>query len=213
MNIHSTRTNYDHDQALLESEIETDPIVQFQQWLEAAYALPMPGEPNAMCLASVDEAGHPSARMVLLRGLDSRGFVFFTSFFSRKGRDLVHNPHVAATFYWPTLHRQVRIEGSVSPLSDDESDAYFESRPRGHQLAAWASEQSEVVERREYLEERMQHFDERFEGEEVPRPHSWGGYLIAPTRIEFWQGRPNRLHDRIEYQRAAAGWTIRRLQP
>lgn len=193
--------------------VASDPIAQLQTWIDAAYATPEVIEANAMCIATVDEDGQPSARMVLLRGLDQRGLVFYTSYDSRKGLDLRANPKIAATFYWAPLHRQVRIEGSVTKLSDDESDEYFASRPRGHQLGAWASEQSEPVESRATLEERMEHFEQRFEGEEVPRPHSWGGYVISPTRFEFWQGRDNRVHDRIEYARSARAWSLRRLQP
>ena len=195
------------------SSVASDPIAQLQAWIDRAYATPEIKEANAMCVATVDQDGQPSARIVLLRGLDQRGLVFYTSYDSRKGHDLRVNPKIAATFYWAPLHRQVRIEGIVTKLSDDESDDYFASRPRGHQLGAWASEQSEPVESRATLEDRMAHFDERFEGEEVPRPHSWGGYVMSPTRFEFWQGRDNRLHDRIEYERTARSWSIRRLQP
>ena len=142
----------------------------------------------------------PSARIVLLRGLDQRGLRFFTSYISRKGRELAENPHAAAVLYWPQLHAQVRIDGDVTPLGDDESDTYFNARPRGHRIAAWASEQSEPLESHAILEERFAHFDQRFEGEDVPRPHSWGGYLLAPARIEFWRrppqphARPHALH-------------------
>lgn len=165
-----------------------------------------------MCVCTVFD-GRPSARVVLLRGLDDRGLVFFTSYFSRKGREISANPHVAAVFYWPELERQVRVEGEVDQLPEEESDAYFASRPRGHQIGAWASEQSEPVESREILDQRVQDYSERFEGDEVPRPHSWGGYVIRPSRIEFWQGRPNRVHDRLEFERTGGGWSMRRLQP
>ncbi len=212
MNIESNRMSYERG-ALFEEDVATNPIAQLTRWLEEAHAVSSNVEANAMCLATVSEDGEPSARIVLLRGLDERGLIFYTSYFSRKGHDIEKNPRVAATFYWPSLERQVRVEGTATPLSDDESDAYFESRPRGHRLSAWASEQSQPVERREILEERMQHFDERFEDEEVPRPHSWGGYLIAPARVEFWQGRSNRLHDRILYVREGRSWKLSRLQP
>ncbi len=189
-----------------------DPIALLTQWIDQA------GGPNtieaiAMCLATADPLGRPSARIVLLRGLDERGLRFFTSYNSRKGRELAENPLAAAVLYWPQLHRQARIEGGVTPLSDDESDAYFNARPRGHRIAAWASEQSEPLESLAILEERFAHFDRRLEGEDVPRPHSWGGYLLAPTRIEFWEGRANRMHDRILYTRSESDWGVTRLQP
>lgn len=204
------RRSYESTQ-LLESAILADPLAQLQRWLQEAHDAGVL-EPHAMCVSTVHE-NRPSSRMVLLRGLDARGLVFYTSYFSRKGREISTNPHAAALFYWSQLERQVRIEGSVDQLSEDESDAYFAGRPRGHQLGAWASEQSEPVETREILDQRMQDYAERFEGEEVPRPHSWGGYIIRPARIEFWQGRPNRMHDRLEFVRGPAAWTMRRLQP
>lgn len=170
-------------------------------------------EAVAMCLATVDAHAKPSARIVLLRGLDTRGLRFYTSYLSRKGRELAQNPYAAAVLYWPQLHRQVRIEGDVSVLGEPESDEYFNARPRGHRIAAWASEQSEPLESYETLEERFAHFDARFEGAEVPRPHSWGGYLLAPERIEFWQGRPNRMHERVLFTRSDGGWSTSRLQP
>ena len=167
----------------------------------------------AMCLATADSNGLPSARIVLLRGLDERGLRFYTSYESRKGRELAENPHAAGVLYWPRLERQVRIEGSVARLSDEESDEYFAARPRGHRMAAWASEQSQPIESRETLEERFAHFEQRFDEDDVPRPHSWGGYLLTPRRFEFWEGRPNRMHDRAEYCRVGDVWQLRRLQP
>ena len=166
-----------------------------------------------MALATASADGRPDVRFVLLRGLDERGLRFYTSYFSRKGRQLEVNPFAAVALYWPDLQRQVRVEGAVHVLSEDESDAYFASRPRGHRLAAWASEQSEPIASRNVLEERFAHFDERFADEDVPRPHSWGGYTIAPERFEFWQGQDNRMHDRFEYRRDPGGWAIVRLQP
>jgi pyridoxamine 5'-phosphate oxidase len=194
------------------NEFAPDPIAELQRWVDAAKAAGVV-EPTAMCVATADARGTPSARMVLLRGLDARGLRFYTSYFSRKGRELAERGRIACVFWWGALERQVRVEGSVTQLSEEESDAYYQSRPRGHRLAAWASEQSEPVDARETLEERYAHFEQRFEGEDVPRPHSWGGYLVAPDRFEFWQGRPNRLHDRAEYTRNGALWTTRRLQP
>ena len=157
--------------------------------------------------------GQPSSRMVLLRGLEDAGLTFYTSFFSRKGHELEGNAKIAALFYWGHLERQARIEGVAERVSDEESDAYFASRPRGHQLSAWASEQSEPVESRDVLEARRRDYEARFEGEDVPRPHSWGGFRIVPRRFEFWQGREDRMHDRLEYVPSPAGWSIRRLQP
>jgi pyridoxamine 5'-phosphate oxidase len=194
------------------SSLPQDPLALLATWIEQAGGLERV-EAVAMSLATLGPLGRPSARMVLLRGLDERGLRFYTSYDSRKGRELAENPEAAAVLHWLRLERQVRVEGVVSKLSDEESDTYFLSRPRGHQLAAWASEQSEPIESREVLEERYAHFDRRFEGLEVPRPHSWGGYLLAPRRFEFWQGRPNRLHDRIEYVLAAHRWCVARLAP
>ncbi len=192
--------------------MDSDPFAQLQLWVNDAERAGI-AESNALCVSSVDSAGQPSSRMVLLRGLDSRGLIFYTSYFSRKGREFTQNPKIAALLFWPSLHRQVRIEGSVSALSDDESDAYFAARPRGHQLGAWASEQSEPVESRELLDRRIEDYEARFEGEEVPRPHSWGGYLIKPAQLEFWQAQPNRMHDRIVYRAQGHLWTTQRLQP
>jgi pyridoxamine 5'-phosphate oxidase len=210
LDIASLRRTYERAE-LREDTVLSDPIEQLRVWLgEAHQANSL--EPNAMCVCTVAD-GRPSARMVLLRGLSERGLLFYTSYFSRKGREISANPHVAAVFYWPELERQVRVEGDVEQLSEDESDAYFASRPRGHQIGAWASEQSEPVEARDILDQRVMDYSERFEGEEVPRPHSWGGYAIRPRRIEFWQGRPNRMHDRLEFEQAGGSWAMRRLQP
>lgn len=190
----------------------SDPIALLARWIDEAGGMNAI-EAIAMCLATADANGHPSARIVLLRGLDKHGLRFYTSYDSRKARELAENPHAAATLYWPQLSRQVRVEGAVTALSEHESDAYFESRPRGHQLAAWASEQSEPLESYTILEERFEHFEQRFEGEQVPRPHSWGGYVLTPSRIEFWQGRPNRMHERTVYSRSGTAWLTKQLQP
>lgn len=189
-----------------------DPIGLLLQWIDDAGGLDSV-EAIAMCLATADAGARPSARIVLLRGLDARGLRFFTSYRSRKGHELAVNPYAAAVLYWPQLHRQARIEGDVTPLGDEESDAYFNRRPRGHRIAAWASEQSEPLESHGILEERFTHFDQRFEADDVPRPHSWGGYLLVPSSIEFWQGRPNRMHERVLYTRRANAWETVRLQP
>ncbi|HMF29159.1 MAG TPA: pyridoxamine 5'-phosphate oxidase [Candidatus Cybelea sp.] len=190
----------------------SEPFALLARWIEDAGGMESV-EAIAMCLATADSHAQPSARIVLLRGVDARGLRFFTSYLSRKGRELAENPHAAAVLYWPNLHRQVRVEGDVVPLSDDESDAYFNARPRGHQIAAWASEQSEPLEAYTTLEERFEHFDARFEDDDVPRPHSWGGYLLTPARVEFWQGRPNRMHERVLYTSSGTSWTKTLLQP
>lgn len=197
---------------LSEASLDPNPFAQLQRWVADALETKAP-EPNAMALATATPDGKPAVRHVLLRGVDERGLRFFTSYFSRKGRQLETNPFAAAALHWPSLHRQVLVEGPVHVLSEDESDAYFASRPRGHQIGTWASEQSEPIASRELLEERYAHFVDRFEGEEVPRPHSWGGYAIVPERFEFWQGQDNRMHDRFEYRREAGAWRITRLQP
>ena len=212
MSIENSREGY-AGAPLLEEAMAANPIEQLRRWLDEAYADAQVREPNAMSLATVDAQGRVSARIVLLRGLDQRGLRFYTSYFSRKAAQLEANPRAAATLFWAPLHRQVRVEGTVAQLSEDESDAYFASRPRGHQLSAWASEQSAALERREILSERMSHFEERFAGEEVPRPHSWGGYVLAPAYVEFWQGQANRLHDRLVYERTLGVWRLHRLQP
>ncbi len=209
----SSRKSYERGE-LRESELGADPILALARWLDEAYAVPeLVVEPNAMALATVAADGRPSLRMVLLRGLDQRGLRFFTSYDSRKGRELLARPFAAATFWWAALERQVRVEGDVRRVDEDESDLYFASRPRGHRLAAWASEQSEPVESRAVLDERMAHFEERFADEEIERPHSWGGFLIVPRAMEFWQGRANRMHDRLLYRRDREDWVRVRLQP
>ena len=196
-----------------EADAHPDPIEQFRRWFEKVLSARL-YEPNAMTLATAAPDGRPSARIVLLKGFDERGFVFHTNYTGRKGRDLERNPRAALVFYWDKLERQVRIEGSVSRISDEESDAYFESRPRGGRIGAWVSEQSRPVESRTVLEERLRELEEQYEGREgIPRPPHWGGYRVVPETVEFWQGRANRLHDRLLYAREAGGWTITRLQP
>lgn len=189
-----------------------EPIALLSRWIDQAGG-PSRIDAIAMALATADASARPSARIVLLRGLDGRGLRFFTSYESRKGCDLAENPRAAAVLYWPQLERQVRIEGDVTKLTEEESDEYFNLRPRGHRLATWASEQSEPLEAYTLLEERFAHFEQRFEGTEVPRPHSWGGYLLVPSRMEFWEGRPNRMHERTLYTRKGNGWEITLLQP
>jgi pyridoxamine 5'-phosphate oxidase len=188
-----------------------DPITEFLNAVERARAHQVDTAP--VILATTDAEGQPSARLVLLRGIDQRGFVFFTNYNSRKGRELDANPRAALCIHWPTLDEQIRVEGSVTRVSAAESDAYFAGRPRGSQLGAWASEQSEVLPSREMLEQRYREIERRFEGRTVDRPAFWGGYRIAPHRIEFWYGRPDRLHDRVRYVRDGGVWRIDRLYP
>jgi pyridoxamine 5'-phosphate oxidase len=188
-----------------------DPITEFLTAIARAERQQIDTTPAA--LATADADGRPSARMVLLRGVDNRGFVFHTNYNSRKARDLAANPHAALCFHWPTIEEQVRIEGSVERIAPDESDAYFATRPRGSQIGAWASSQSEVLDARETFERRLREAEARFEGKPVARPPFWGGYRIIPVRIEFWNGRPSRLHDRLVYTREGEGWTTTRLYP
>ncbi|MBN3810212.1 pyridoxamine 5'-phosphate oxidase [Paraburkholderia sp. Ac-20347] len=195
------------------ADVDPDPIRQFQTWFAQALDAKLP-EPNAMTVATVDAQGRPAARILLIKGVDERGFVFFTNYESRKGRELGANPHAALLFHWVELERQVRIEGTVEKTSEAESEAYFQSRPLGSRIGAWASAQSAVIENREQLEAREREISAQY-GENPPRPPHWGGYRVVPTAIEFWQGRPSRLHDRIRYVRehAADAWRIERLAP
>ena len=188
-----------------------DPVVEFERWFRAAQDAGLP-EPNAMSLATV-AGDRPSVRTVLLKRFDESGFVFFTNYESRKGRELAANPQAALCFTWLELHRQVRIEGTVGKVSVEDSDAYYASRPRGAQLAAGISRQSEVVSDRNMLERAFAAAKEKFGDGEIPRPSHWGGYVLRPTRFEFWQGRPDRLHDRIRYRLEEGEWIMERLSP
>ena len=197
--------------ALDEVNVNLDPIAQFQSWFLEAQNAKL-SEPNAMTVATVDADGKPSARIVLLKALDARGFVFYTNYESRKGREIAVHPFAALVFHWNELERQVRIEGSVIRISDSESDAYFNSRPVGSRIGAWASPQSEVVASREILVEREASMIEQY-GDNPPRPAHWGGLRVVPTLIEFWQGRSSRLHDRLRYCKTGQGWRVDRLAP
>ncbi|MBX2901611.1 MAG: pyridoxamine 5'-phosphate oxidase [Cyclobacteriaceae bacterium] len=199
--------------ALEVTDVSLDPIVQFNKWFtEAVQAQVM--EPNAMTLATVDSEGKPSARIVLLKDVTDNKFVFYTNYQSQKGKELEQNPACALTFFWPELERQVRISGVASRVSAATSETYFQSRPRASQIGAWSSPQSSVIKDRSILEDRVKAMKQRFDGKPVlPKPHQWGGYEITPTQIEFWQGRPSRLHDRIAYYLGNSGWEIFRLAP
>lgn len=217
-------------------DLEPDPIVQFRKWFDQASGARASGrvrkffiklykkvllatgaellDLTAMTLATADKQGRPSARVVLLKGVDQRGFIFYTNYSSRKGQELADNPQAALVFYWPDQERQVCIAGEVSKLPPTESDAYFRTRPHGSRLAAWASEQSATLKDRAALEGKWKQMEAQYAGQEIPRPPFWGGYLLSPARIEFWQGRPNRLHDRFRYTRQPDNtWLIERLSP
>ncbi|QMU31534.1 pyridoxamine 5'-phosphate oxidase [Adhaeribacter radiodurans] len=210
----SIRKNYSLQQ-LNENSVAADPFQQFNVWLQEAIQAALP-EPTAMVLATANQAGIPSARVVLLKKVNPEGFLFFTNYLSHKGQDMALNPAVALTFFWPELERQVRMEGTVEKVTESESDEYFWSRPLGSQVGAWASPQSKQVTSRQELEEANQLYTDKFAGlTQIPRPEHWGGYLVRTHLIEFWQGRPNRLHDRIVYtqESANAEWQISRLAP
>ena len=211
MSIHDARTDYSR-LSLSETDVDSDPIRQFHRWFEDATLAEIP-EPNAMALATATPDGRPSARIVLLRGYNERGFTFFTNYESRKGRELEVNPRAALVFHWHDLERQVRIEGKVERVSAAESDAYFQSRPAGSRLGAWASNQSEVIPDRADLEARTRELERQYPDGLIARPDYWGGYRVVPEIIEFWQGRPSRLHDRLRYIRRDESWVIERLSP
>jgi pyridoxamine 5'-phosphate oxidase len=207
------RRDYTRD-GLTEAQAPADPYALFGQWFEEAVRTEQPPvEANACWLATVDGEGQPHCRVLLLKGVDAQGFVFYTNYDSAKGRQLAAQPRAAMTFFWPALERQVRIEGLVEQVSAEESDAYYRVRPLGSRLGAWASPQSQVIANRYELEQRLTEVQQRFVDGEPSRPPFWGGYRLKPQRIEFWQGRSSRLHDRLDYQRTEDGWQRQRLAP
>jgi pyridoxamine 5'-phosphate oxidase len=200
------------ERGLRKADLLADPLEQFTLWFDEARNAALL-EPNGMTLATVDAAGQPAARTVLLKGVDRRGLTFYTNLDSRKARELAANPKAALLFWWPTFGRQVRFEGAIEPVEDAEADAYFATRPRGSQIGAWASAQSSVIADRAALEAAERKIAERFADGPMPRPPFWGGYRLTPERVEFWQGRINRLHDRLRYTRQADRWAVERLAP
>ena len=211
MNLADLRLSYTKA-GLTEADLDPDPFRQFELWMSQAISSQLI-EPNAMTLATVNAAGQPNARTVLLKAFDRSGFVFYTNYESRKSREIAGNPYMCLLFYWAELERQVRVAGRAERVPEAESDAYFQSRPVGHQLGAWVSNQSTVIAGREVIEESLANVAKRFEPGPVPRPAHWGGFRVVPHAIEFWQGRANRLHDRLEYVLANGTWTFRRLSP
>ena len=199
-------------ESLLEKDVKANPMQQFSVWWEEAIKSEI-DEVNAMTLATVGGSGKPSARIVLLKGYTDEGFVFFTNYLSHKGAEISENPNVALVFFWKELERQIRIEGTVEKISEEDSDTYFNSRPEGSKIGAWASPQSTPIAGRHIIEENVQKYTEKFSTEKLNRPPHWGGYMVTPVKIEFWQGRSSRLHDRIQYTLLGNEWNIERLAP
>ncbi|HRO43199.1 MAG TPA: pyridoxamine 5'-phosphate oxidase [Flavipsychrobacter sp.] len=209
--IAAIRTDYQLA-ALNETTVGNDPFAFFGKWFLEAQAAEVI-EVNAMTLATVDAQNKPHARIVLLKGLDEKGFVFFTNYDSAKGKEIDANPYAALVFFWQELERQVRIEGSVVRISEEESDSYFASRPEGSKIGAWSSPQSQIIEDRSILEKNYSAFEQKFSGNSIPRPEYWGGYRVIPNKVEFWQGRSNRMHDRVVFLRRVNEWSNVRLAP
>lgn len=199
---------------LLEASVPEDPMTLFQQWFHQLEASGSADEPNAMNVSTIGLDGYPKNRIVLLKRFTFEGFVFFTNYLSEKGRAIAEDPRVCLSFFWPAMERQIIVKGKAEKLAENLSDGYFESRPEGSRLGAIASDQSEVIPSRDYLEDRLKQLEESYRGKEIPRPDFWGGYLVRPSSIEFWQGRPNRLHDRLRYTLEEDwNWTLERLAP
>lgn len=211
-NIQNLRKDYTVD-TLLEKALQDDPIEQFKLWFDQALEANVP-EPNAMTLATADSDGKPSARIVLLKGIGQDGFVFYTNYQSHKGKELKENPQAALVFHWHQLQRQIRIEGQVEMINEEASTTYFQSRPKGSQIGAWASPQSQAIGSRKLLEDNVRRLENEYKDvEQLPRPSHWGGYRVIPEKIEFWQGRSSRLHDRIQYEKEGKKWKVSRLAP
>jgi pyridoxamine 5'-phosphate oxidase len=195
------------------ADVDKNPVVQFEKWFKEATEAELP-EPNAMTLSTISQGGRPSARIVLLKGVEQNQFLFYTNYQSQKGIELEQNPACALTFFWPEIERQVRIEGVAHRVEESTSEKYFQSRPRGSQIGAWASPQSSIIKDRQLLEARVMEIEKRYEQVALlPKPRQWGGFAIDPFEMEFWQGRPSRLHDRIVYYKNESGWAIHRLAP
>ncbi|MFP7655953.1 MULTISPECIES: pyridoxamine 5'-phosphate oxidase [Chryseobacterium] len=211
-NLHDKRKIYEKSQ-LIESEIKQNPIEQFRDWFLTASENPDVSEANAMAISTVEEDGCPRTRMVLLKAYTYEGFIFYTNYSSKKGKAIEKNHKACLHFFWPTLERQIIIKANLERVAENLSDGYFHSRPKGSQLGAVVSPQSQIIPNREFLEEKLKELEKQYETDEVPRPENWGGYIAKPYEIEFWQGRPNRLHDRIIYQLEGLDWKISRLAP